>query len=106
MNEKIVIKRLVLDVLKPHKPSVISVGKELSALKGVSGCNITLIEIDKSVENVKVTIEGDDINYQKLEQLLEENGATIHSIDSASVGKKTKNIVEEVDSKTRIQSLR
>lgn len=99
MPEKVVIKRLVLDVMKPHKPGLIEVGSEISSLSGVDGCNIALIEIDKSVENVKITIEGSDINYDKIEALLEDNGATIHSIDKASIGKKSKKIVEEAEYK-------
>lgn len=95
MPGKVVIKRLVLDVMKPHKPGIVDLGREISSLRGVDGCNITLIEIDKSVENVKLTIEGSDIGFEQIEELLEENSATVHSIDKVSIGKKTKKIVEE-----------
>jgi len=95
MDEKVVIKRLVLDVMKPHKPSLIQVGRELSELNGVDGCNITTIEIDKSVENVKITVDGTDIDYEQVESVLDENGSTVHSVDKLSVGKKSKKLVEE-----------
>ena len=97
MAGKVVIKKLVLDVMKPHKPSVLQVGRDLSSIPGVDGCNITMIEIDKSVENIKVTVEGSDIDYSKLERALEENGATVHSIDKVSIGKAGKKLVEEAD---------
>ncbi|MCD6478784.1 MAG: DUF211 domain-containing protein [Candidatus Diapherotrites archaeon] len=91
----VVIKRLVLDVMKPHKPDIVDLGRQISSLSGVSGCNLTVLEIDKSVENVKITIEGDDIDSKEVEKVLEENGATIHSIDKASIGKRDAKIVEE-----------
>lgn len=91
----VVIKRLVLDVMKPHKPDIVDLGKQLSSLHGVGGCNLTVLEIDKSVENVKITIEGDNINAKDVEKVLEENGATIHSIDKVSIGRPGAKIVEE-----------
>lgn len=97
--EKVVIRKLVLDVMKPHKPGMVDLGKEISALVGIDGCNITLIELDKKVENVKVTIEGSDINFEKLNALIEDNSATIHSIDKVSTGLRSARLVEEAEYK-------
>lgn len=94
-QRSVVIKRLVLDVMKPHKPDIVDLGKQISSLHGISGCNLTVLEIDKSVENVKITIEGDNINAKEVEKVLEENGATIHSIDKVSIGRPGAKIVEE-----------
>ncbi|MCX6801945.1 MAG: DUF211 domain-containing protein [Candidatus Diapherotrites archaeon] len=99
MQEKVVIKRIVLDVMKPHKPAIIEIGAEISALEGIDGCNIALVELDKTVENVKITIEGSDVDFKRLEELLEDNGASIHSIDKVSMGRKSKGIVEEAESR-------
>ena len=44
------IKRLVLDVLKPHNPSVVEVSEELSQLNGVEGVNVIIYEIDQKPE--------------------------------------------------------
>jgi len=86
---------LVLDVMKPHKPDIVDLGKQISSLPGISGCNLTVLEIDKSVENVKITIEGDNISAKEIEKVLEENGATVHSIDKVSIGRPGAKIVEE-----------
>ncbi len=94
-RSKVVIKRLVLDVMKPHRPDIVELGKQLASLHGVIGCNLTILEIDKSVENVKITIEGESIDYREVEDVLEENGATIHSIDKVSIGRPGAKIVEE-----------
>jgi hypothetical protein len=88
------IKLLILDVLKPHKPSIVEVSKRLSELHGVSGVNCMLEEVDKETDSLKITIEGTDIDYVNVEKCLETMGAVIHSVDCVSAGKK---IVEAVE---------
>ncbi len=87
------IRRLILDVLKPHKPSVVELSEVLSHLEGVEGVNIIIYEIDQQVENAKVIIAGNPISYDEIKKKLEEMGATIHSVDEVAAGKR---IVEEV----------
>lgn len=88
------IRRLVLDVLKPHSPSIVDISRKLSALKGVSGVNCTLKEVDQETETIKITIEGEDLDFEKIRDALEESGADIHSVDSVSTGRK---IVDELE---------
>jgi hypothetical protein len=87
------IRRLVLDVLKPHKPSVVELSEVLSHLEGVEGVNIIIYEIDQQVENAKVIIAGTAIDFEDIKEKLEEMGSTIHSVDEVAAGKR---IVEEV----------
>ena len=87
------IRRLILDVLKPHKPSVVELSEALSHLEGVEGVNIIIYEIDQQVENAKVIIAGSAINFEDIKEKLEEMGSTIHSVDEVAAGKR---IVEEV----------
>ena len=82
------IRRLVLDTLKPHEPSIIAMSKELSDLEGVSATNISIYELDRKVENAKITIEGDNIDYNLVEKIIEDMGGTIHSVDEVVAGKK------------------
>ena len=89
------IRRLILDVLKPHKPNVVEVSEALSHLEGVEGVNIIINEIDQKVENAKVIVAGSSISFEDIQKKLEEFGATIHSIDEVAAGKR---IVEEVKS--------
>lgn len=88
------IRRLVLDVLKPHSPSIVDISRKLSALGGVNGVNCTLEEVDQETETLKITIEGDDLDFEKIKSTLEDSGADIHSIDSVATGKR---IVDEVE---------
>jgi len=87
------IKRLVLDVLKPHKPTVVDLSEALSHLEGVEGVNVITYEIDQQVENVKIIIAGSSVHFESIKKKLEELGATIHSVDEVAAGKR---IVEEV----------
>ena len=87
------IRRLVLDVLKPHNPSVVELSEALSHLEGVEGVNVIIYEIDQQVENAKVIIAGSSVDFESIKKKLEEMGATIHSVDEVAAGKR---IVEEV----------
>ena len=88
------IKRIILDVLKPHTPSILEIADRLGDIDGISGVNTSLEEIDANTHSIKITIEGDDINYKKVEETIMDCGASIHSIDGVSAGIK---IVEEVN---------
>jgi hypothetical protein len=61
---------------------------QLSELEGVSAVNISIYEIDRKVENAKITIEGDDISYPLVIHLIEDMGGAIHSIDEVVAGSK------------------
>jgi hypothetical protein len=87
------IRRLVLDVLKPHNPGIIELSKELSELDGVEGVNILTYEIDQKVENVKIILGGTNISFERVKEKLESFGAAIHSVDEVAAGTR---IVEEV----------
>lgn len=81
------ILRLVLDVLKPHNPSIIQMAGELSELPGVEAVNISIYEIDQRVENAKITLEGTDITYDTVLTVIGEVGGTVHSIDEVVAGR-------------------
>jgi len=86
----VVVKKIELDVLKPHKPSILELSKAISNLKGVNNCDITINEIERDVETVNVVIEGPDINIDEVRRIIKHNGATVHSIDKVITGKNGK----------------
>ena len=83
-----------MDVLKPHTPSIIEVAERLANLEGISGVNVSLEEVDAETDSVKITIEGNNINYGDVKKEISDCGAVIHSIDGVSAGIK---IIEEVN---------
>jgi len=88
------IKRVILDVLKPHKPTIIEIAEHLGSLNGVSGVNISLEEVDTDTDSIKITIEGSNIDYNAVKKAITDCGAVIHSVDGVSAGLK---IVDEVN---------
>ncbi len=85
---------MVLDVLKPHEPSNVLLAIKLSEIENVEGVNLVLREMDRSTETLKITIVGDNLNFDKIKKVLEDFGAVIHSIDEIVAGK---SIVESVE---------
>jgi hypothetical protein len=83
----------VLDVLKPHNPTIVELATRLSTLKGVDGVNTTLDEVDQETETVKVTIEGERVDYEKIAETIRKMGGVVHSVDSVAAGKR---VVEDV----------
>ncbi len=81
------IRRLVLDTLKPHEPSIIDLSDQISKLEGISAVNISIYEMDRKVENAKITIEGENIDYHEVLGVIEELGGAVHSIDEVVAGK-------------------
>ncbi len=87
------VRRVVLDVLKPHTPSMVELAVQLADIEGIDGVDVSLTEMDQKVENVKITCEGDSINYEEVEKIIIQNGASIHSLDKVSAGA---SLIEEV----------
>jgi len=92
MDKNITVRRLVLDMLKPLDPSLIRISKVLAGIEGLSAVNLVVYEMDRKTETVKATIEGDDIDFEKIKKAIEELGVVIHSIDAVVTGKR---IIEE-----------
>lgn len=88
------LRRLVLDVLKPAEPTIVHLAQVLADLEGVDGVNISIYEIDRRVENAKITVEGSNLRYDRVAQVIEEHGGSIHSIDEVAAGKV---LIEDVD---------
>ncbi len=79
--------RIVLDVLKPHEPSLPEFAKKIGAMEGVEGVDVALLEIDKETETLKITIDG-DLDYQRIRAEIEDWGGVVHSVDEVVVGSK------------------
>ena len=79
--------RLVLDVLKPHEPSIIELANLLSKVKGVEKVHLLIVEVDAETETTKITIEGHGFRYNDVKRTIERYGAAIRSIDEVMVGK-------------------
>ena len=80
------VKRLVVDVLKPHDPPLAEFTARVADVGSVEGVTASLIELDTEVQNVKLTLAGDDIDVEETETEVEALGGTVHSVDQVSCG--------------------
>jgi len=88
------IRKIILDVLKPHKPDLVQYSDRLSSIKDVKGVSIFLNEVDQETENVKIIIEGSRLSYELIKRYIEELAGSVHSIDAIYAGEE---IVDEVE---------
>ncbi len=79
------IRKIVLDVLKPHQPPIYDFAMRIEELPNVDRVSISTQEIDEQTETVKIVIEGSDVDYDKVEERIVELGASVHSVDEVTV---------------------
>ena len=80
------IRRVVLDVLKPHDPPMQRLAQQVADRPPVEAATATLEEIDREVQNVLLTVEGEDLDVDALEAVVADLGGTVHSVDQVAVG--------------------
>jgi len=79
------IKRIVLDVLKPHLPRGIEFSTALAELGPGYKVNYKVIEVDEKTETVIIAIEGDNINFDLIRDTVSQLGGSLHSVDEIVV---------------------
>lgn len=87
-EHKAPVKVIVVDVLKPYEPSILDLGRAICANKSVTNANISVYANDEKTENVKIIIDGKDIDYNAVKKIIERHGAVIHSLDKVVLGSK------------------
>ena len=79
------VQRLVLDVLKPHQPNALEFARAIAALGESYQVDIRVVEVDEQTETLEVAIEGDELDFERINDTISEIGASLHSIDEVSV---------------------
>jgi hypothetical protein len=82
------VRRLAIDVLKPHEPPILKFTDRVAAAESVDGATVSLVELDQEVQNVKLTIEGEDLDYEAIEATIESLSGTVHSVDQVACGER------------------
>lgn len=80
------LRRIVLDVLKPHDPALAAFASRVAEVDSVAGATASLIELDAEVQNVELIVEGPDLEYDAVEAAVEDLGGTVHSVDQVATG--------------------
>lgn len=79
------VKRLVLDVLKPHKPDGLEFSRTIAEQGEHWRVLYAMDEMDEKTESVIVVVEGEDLRFDLISAAIERAGGTIHSIDEVEV---------------------
>jgi len=77
------VKRLVLDVLKPHAPNTLEFAQALAG--EAYWVHVRVEEMDDKTESLVVTVEGTQIDFQQIKTTIAALGASLHSIDEVEV---------------------
>jgi len=79
------IRKLVLDVLKPHKPTILDLASALTEQNAGYNVNIKVVEIDDKTETLEITVRGNDINLETISEKIGQLGGSVHSIDEVEM---------------------
>lgn len=79
------VKRIDLDVLKPHHPNALEFSRAIAAIGDGYTVRLNVIEVDENTETLQVVVEGESIDFEKIQAVINEMGGSLHSIDSVEV---------------------
>ena len=79
------VKKLVLDVLKPHVPYGLELARAIAEQGNDYHVTFVVKEVDKKTETVMITIVGEDIQFEAVESTIHALGASLHSVDEIEV---------------------
>jgi len=80
-----IIRKLVLDVLKPHQPNALEFAVTLAEKGADYRVRLTVTEMDEKTESTILVITGQDIEFKAIEEAIKHMGASLHSIDEVEV---------------------
>jgi len=78
-------RKIVLDVLKPHMPNGVDFATALAELSPDYQVRLSVVEVDEKTETVIVVLEGKNIVFDPVIDLIKKMGASVHSIDEVEV---------------------
>lgn len=81
----IAVKKILLDVLKPHQPNALSFASAIAAAGADYSVHLTVIEIDKNTETLQIIVTADAIDFDAIEVVIKGMGGSVHSIDEVEV---------------------
>lgn len=81
----VVVKKLVLDVLKPHIPYGLDLAKAIAEQGDDYHVSFVVKEVDEMTETVVIVIEGEDIQFDAVESTIQALGGSLRSVDEIEV---------------------
>jgi len=79
------VTRLVLDILKPHHPTILEFARGIASLRDDWSVTLNVVEMDEQTETLEAIIEGSDIELELIATAISDMGGSLHSVDSVQV---------------------
>lgn len=79
------VKRIVLDVLKPHQPNALEFSQAIAKVGADYRVRLTVLEMDENTESVQIEVEGQVIDFKAIQAAISDMGGSLHSIDEVEV---------------------
>ena len=79
------VKKIVLDVLKPHQPNALEFSQALAAVGDNYRVRLIVLEMDENTETLQIEIEADAVDFEAVDAAISEMGGSLHSIDEVEV---------------------
>ena len=79
------VKRIMLDVLKPHQPNALEFSQAIAKAGEDYRVRLTVIEMDENTETLQLEVEGSIIDFEAIETAITSMGGSLHSIDQVEV---------------------
>jgi hypothetical protein len=79
------VRKLVLDILKPHKPNALEFSQTLAAVGPDYRVHLSVLEVDESTETLRVVLEGRGLDFDAIQTAIDKMGGSLHSIDEVEV---------------------
>ncbi|MEM3587426.1 MAG: DUF211 domain-containing protein [Candidatus Jordarchaeaceae archaeon] len=81
------MRRVLIEALKPRETPLVELSQAICSIRGVDECDIVVTDVDVMTETIKLTIKGQNIDYDGVLKVMHENGISIKGIDEISVAK-------------------
>lgn len=83
------VKRIVLDVLKPHQPNALEFSQAIAKQGTDYWVRLTVLEMDENTETLQIEIAGSAIDFETIQSVISDMGGSLHSIDEVEVQSET-----------------
>lgn len=79
------VKRVVLDVLKPHHPSALEFAQTIAAVGAGYHVCLTVNAVDEKTETLQIEVVADAVDFEQVQAAINSMGGSLHSIDEVEV---------------------
>jgi hypothetical protein len=79
------VKKLVLDILKPHQPNALEFSSAIAAVGADYRVYLTVLEVDERTETLQMVVEANAVDFDAIQAAITRMGGSLHSIDEVEV---------------------